>query len=139
MRAGIVSCLFAMFGAVASAETPSEVVPDRPDVSNSTQTVPLAPLQIESGVKYQRSRAGRRLAVQTSARTGLSDGLEVRVDAEPLVHLRNERQDTGLGDFSFGFKYRFLDSVEGQWAPSLGVQPFVKVSGSQSPDWIDTP
>lgn len=129
-------CVLLISAAVASGE--SEVTPDRPDVSNSTQTVPLGAFQIEAGLEYARSSiaarpAERRLAVQATLRTGLTDRVEVRFEGEPLVRLRGAEDDTDRGDLTLGFKYRFRDSVEGQWWPSLGVQPFVKFPVAEAP------
>lgn len=133
--------------ALVPAVAGSDVAPDRPDVTNSTQTVPPGAFQLEAGLEYARTRlaasqAERRLAVQAALRVGLTDGLEVRLEGEPLVRVRGADEDTGNGDLALGFKYRFLDSEEGRWWwPSLGVQPFVKVPvaraplGSERPDF----
>ena len=125
-------------GARAVEEVPSKVAPDRPTVSNSTETVPAGAVQIETGLEYARSSVSdgpeeRRLAAQATIRTGLTDGLEVRLDGEPLVRLRQEHDDTGIGDLALGLKYRFFDPAEGQWWPSLGLQPFVKLPVAETP------
>ena len=126
-------------GSLADAEQ-SEVAPDRPDVTNSTQTVPLGAVQLETGIAYARARqAGapvqQSLAFEGTVRVGLSDRLEARLEGEPVVQLRGA-EDTDHGGLGIGFKYRFLD--EGSWWPSLGIQPFLKVpfapTGSGLPD-----
>ncbi len=123
---------------VASQDVPSEVAPDRPSVSNSTQTVPVGALQIELGLEYARSSvadspAEHRLAMQATLRAGLTDRFEVRLESEPLVRLRQEQDDTGPGDVALGFKYRFFDPPEGHWWPSLGIAPFVKLPVAETP------
>lgn len=127
-------------GNVAGAEE-SEVAPDRPDVSDSTQTVPAGGVQIETGMEYARARqAGgpgqQDLTFQTTIRVGLSDRLEARVGVEPMVRLRGG-EDTDRGGLALGLKYRFLD--EDSWWPSLGIEPFVRVpiapTGSGRPDF----
>lgn len=127
---------------VASAGTPAPAVEpaietDRPDVSNSTKTVPRGALQVESGLEYARSSfAGtdgeRRLAVQATLRAGLTDRLEIQLGGEPLVRLRGREEATDHGDVTLGFKYRFLDSPGG-FAPALGVGPLVKLPLADAP------
>jgi hypothetical protein len=113
-----------------------KVEPDRPSVSNSTHTVAVRALQVELGLEYAWSHndaTERRLAVQTTLRTGLSDRLEVRLDGEPLVRLREEHDDIGLGDMAVGVKYRAFEPPEGQRWPALGIQPFVKLPTARTP------
>jgi hypothetical protein len=120
----------------AADEVSLTVEPDRPDISNSTHTVPVRALQVELGLEYARSHndpTERRLALQTTLRTGLTDRLEVRLDGEPLVRLQEESDDIGLGDMAVGLKYRVFEPVEGQGWPTLGVQPFVKIPTAWTP------
>ena len=127
------------FGAsVAVAEEPARIQTDRPSVSNSTSTVPPGALQIEGGVDYSRSRVSggpdeRQFVLGALLRAGLTDRLEVRLDGAPLVRLRSAENDTGFGDPTLGVKYRFLDSREGSWWPSLGLLPFVKLPIAREP------
>ena len=88
-----------------------QVEPDRPDISNSTHTVPVRALQVELGLEYARSHhdtTERRLAAQTTLRTGLTDRLELRLDSEPLVRIKEDSDDVGLGDITLGVKARFF-------------------------------
>jgi hypothetical protein len=112
------------------------VEPDRPDISNSTHTVPVRALQAELGLEYARSHndtTERRLALQTTLRTGLTDRLEVRLDSEPLVRLKEDSDDVGLGDLAVGVKARVFEPPAGQGWPTLGVQPFVKIPTARVP------
>lgn len=116
----------------------AEVEPDRPDVTNSTQTVPPRMYQLEAGLEYARTRiAGepveRRFALQAAIRVGLTDRLELRFEGEPLVRLRGAEDETDHGDLTLGAKYRFLDGGDGKPWPSLGVQPFLKVPLADEP------
>jgi hypothetical protein len=107
-----------------------QVEPDRPDVSNSTHTVLVRALQVELGLEYAGSHhdpTERRPALQTALRTGLTDRLEVRLDGEPLVRLKEDSDDVGLGDLAVGVKARLFEPPAGQGWPALGVQPFVKL------------
>jgi hypothetical protein len=113
-----------------------KVEPDRPDVSNSTHTVPIRALQVELGLEYARPHndaTERRLALQTTLRTGLTDRLEVRLDSEPLVRLKEDSDDVGLGDIAVGMKARLFEATGGPAWPSLGVQPFVKIPTARTP------
>jgi hypothetical protein len=115
-----------------------KVEPDRPTVSTSTHTVPVKALQVEVGLEYARSHQDsspteRRLALQTSLRTGLTDRLEVRLDGEPLVRLQEDSDDVGLGDLAVGVKARVFEPPAGQGWPTLGVRPFVKLPTARTP------
>jgi hypothetical protein len=121
-----------------SQEVPSQVAPDRPDVTNSTQTVPMGAFQMELGLEYRCSHEDdsppeRRLTVQTALRAGLSDRVEGRLEGEPLVRLRQEQEDLRLGDLMLGFKYCFFDPPEGQRWPFPGTGAFVKVPTATKP------
>lgn len=112
------------------------VEPDQPDISNSTHTVPVRAVQVELGLEYARAHhdaTERRLALQTTVRSGLSDRLEVRLDGEPLVRLKEASDDVGLGDIALGLKYRLFEPPEGQGWPALGVQPLVKLPTARTP------
>jgi hypothetical protein len=112
------------------------VEPDRPDISNSTHTVPVRALQVELGLEYVRAHndpTERRLALQTTLRTGLSDRLEVRLDGVPLVRLKETPDDIGMGDIAPGLKYRVFDPPGGQGWPALGLQSFVKIPTARVP------
>jgi hypothetical protein len=99
----------------ASEDALLTVEPDRPDISNSTHTVPVRALQVELGLEYVRSHdpTERRLALQTTLRAGLSDRLEVRLDGVPLVRLKEASDDLGLGDLAPGLKYRVFEPPAG--------------------------
>ena len=143
-RALLAVCLLHAGPGLAVADSQSDISPDRPDLTNSTDTVPFGAVQLETGLEYARSRvaaspAERRLALQATFRAGLTDRLEARLEGEPWVRLRGAEEDTDHGDLTLGLKYRFLDSGEGQWWPSLGVQPFVKVPLADAPIGSERP
>lgn len=130
--------LLAALGGPAGAQDTSRVAPDRPDITNSPETVPARALQLETGLEYARTSPGgapaeRRRSLQASLRAGLTDRLELRLDGEPVVHLRNADDHFDVGDLALGLKWRFADGVEGRWWPSLGVQPFVKIPTAGPP------
>jgi outer membrane putative beta-barrel porin/alpha-amylase len=144
VRALLVAVVLVISSNFAVAQDPGAIEVDRPDVSNSTSTVGPGVFQLETGVEYARTRAAaaadeRRLALQMTVRAGLTDRLEVRLEGEPLVALRGEDSDTGLGDLTVALKYRVLDAIDG--APALGILPFVTLPvadapiGSERPDF----
>ena len=143
LRILVLAALLLAPAAGLAAEDAGTIEPDRPDVSNSTRTVPRGAVQLETGVEYSRTRAAeqqdrRLLAVSAGLRVGITDRLEVGVDGEPIIRLRGEEDATDHGDVFLNAKYRFLDA-QGGW-PSLGVQPFLKLPlaeaplGSEKPD-----
>jgi Putative MetA-pathway of phenol degradation len=120
----------------ASEDDRFTVEPDRPDISISTHTVPVCALQVELGLEYARSHddpTERRLALQTTLRTGLTDRLEVRLDSEPVVRLQEDSDDAGVGDIAVGVKARLLEPGAGQGWPTLGVQLFIKIPTARTP------
>lgn len=136
-RPALVSGLLA-FGAPCAAVGDGEISPDRPDVTSGTTTVAPGVVQIETGVEFEKARVGgrasdRRLGLQAALRTGLTDRLEVMLEGEPLVRLRDEGADTGAGDLTLVSKYRFLDAEQGRPWPALGVESFLKIPSARAP------
>ena len=134
---GLVSGLLVL-GSPFVAGADGEISPDRASLTSNTRTVRPGVIQIETGVEYSESRLGggesdRRFAVQLTLRTGLTNALEARLEGEPFVQLRGESDDTGPGDITLRLKYRFLDAVEGEGWPSLGLQPSVKLPVAGAP------
>ena len=69
---------------------------------------------MEVGLEYARSgmaagAAARRLALQATLRTGLTDRLEARLAGEPFVRLQEEHDNIGRGDVTLGVKYLLID------------------------------
>jgi hypothetical protein len=143
-RIGVLLLLSSPFVPAEMAWARQEVAPDRPDLTNSTETIAPGGYQLEVGVEYERTRQGgspteRRLALQSTLRAGLTSRLEMFVDAEPVVWLRNEREDLNRGDVTLGLKYRFFDLAEGEGWPALGLQPFVKLPTADAPIGTERP
>ncbi len=122
----IALCL--VLGAVhVAAADDATVSPDRPDVTDSTHTVPPRAVQTEAGIEYTRARQAGRPAQQFldfpgTLRVGLGERVEARLPVDPVVQL-HEAGDVGHGVLGLGLKYRCLDA-ESSW-PSLGVEPVV--------------
>jgi len=134
---GLVAGLLAL-GAPSARGADAEISPDRPDVTNNTETVRPGVAQVETGLEYSKSSAGggrsdRRFAAQLTLRGGLGSAIEARLEGEPIVRLSGECDDTGPGDVALGLKYRVVDAEEGGWWPSLGLQPMVKLPVAEGP------
>lgn len=92
LRSGLVGvgCLHLLLGCASAgafaqgAETPAELVTDRPDQTESAVTVPDGSLQVEVGVQLERDQASGRSSVRFEApgtllRWGLSERFELRL------------------------------------------------------------
>ena len=134
----IAVCAALALGASVAVAEDDRIPTDRPSVSASTVTVPPGALQIESGVQYTRSRVShgqneQQFLVDVLLRTGITSRIEARLDMNPVVWLKDTDTNTGFGDLTLSVKYRFFDSPECSWWPSLGVLPFVKLPTARSP------
>ena len=131
-------CAALALGTSVAAAEDDRIPTDRPSVSASTVTVPPGALQIESGVQYSHSQLShgqnkQQFLIDVLLRTGITSRVEARLDINPLVWLKDADTNTGFGDLTLSVKYRFFDSPEGSWWPSLGVLPFVKLPTARSP------
>ncbi|HYE91460.1 MAG TPA: transporter [Terriglobales bacterium] len=122
----------------ATAQERPPIAPDRPGVGVDAELVPRGAFQIETGIDYARERkAGEPTERRTSAalmlRYGLLDSLELFIDGEPVVALRNGEDVTDVGDIELGLKWRLLDGDEGTWRPTLTLAPSVKLPTARAP------
>lgn len=117
---------------------PQAIDPDRPDLTTSAGVVGSGVLQIESGLEYEQARVGgqpmeKRFTVQATLRAGLASTLEASLEGQPFVWQKAGEEDSGSGDYTLGFKYRFLaPSAEGA-GPMLTVKPYVKLPTASEP------
>ena len=112
--------------------------PDRPGVAATAELVERGALQLEAGIDYARERTAgrqteRRTAAALTVRYGLLDSLELRLDGEPVVALRNGDDVTDVGDFQLGVNWRLLEGREGTLLPSLSLFPSVKLPTAPDP------
>jgi hypothetical protein len=115
-----------------------DVDPDRPGVGTSPLTVPRGALQVETGVDHGRERrAGesteRRTSLVTTLRYGLRDGVELRLDMEPIVALRGPEDATDVGDLVLSAKLRVLAGTDGSARPAFSLLPAIKVPTASAP------
>ena len=110
-----------MAGGVAGQERP--LVGDRPDFTESTETVEPGHLQLETGATFSRTSAGdteELMVGEVLLRVGLSASWELRIGAGSLVDVSSDFADVdGLEDASLGFKVKLL-AARGR-APDLAL------------------
>ena len=111
---------------------------DRPDAANSTKTVPPSYVQVETGYRYSRDHVGggatvKRSSAETSVRVGITPSLEIRLDGDAYVDLRDGERESGIGDLSVGAKWRLLDTKTEPVGVSFGLTPFVKLPTARTP------
>jgi hypothetical protein len=143
-RAGLAVLVLLSAAAPAFAQESNAVNPDRPGIGTSADTLARGVLQLENGVDYARERrAGeatqRRTSWATTVRYGLTDGVELRIDGEPVVALRGPEDATDVGDFALGVKWRLLEGVDGELRPTLSLFPSVKVPTAPDPIGTERP
>jgi hypothetical protein len=112
--------------------------PDRPDVASSAKTVGRGRVQLETGVFFSRtSTAGepteRRLSAEAMLRVGLTEGLELRIDSDPIVRLRGGEDVTDVGNIILSAKWRFFEPSDDSSWPALALIPAVKLPTAPEP------
>nr|WP_321452957.1 transporter [uncultured Carboxylicivirga sp.] len=102
-----ISLLIIIFLLIGLNTFAQEIVTDRPDQTESSSTVPLKSLQIETGLMIENMNrsADRAYFIPTTLfRYGLSKNFELRL-GEQLVNYSNQ---TALSDLEIGFKVQIL-------------------------------
>jgi hypothetical protein len=118
LAAGLTATLLATFAVSAAGQTPTELVTDRPDATESAVTVPRGSLQLELGAVWARDRVPERNLSTFElpgalARIGLLDRLELRVGwsgwTQAVIDGGPARVRTaGLADPEVGVKWSAL-------------------------------
>ena len=116
--------------AVAFAQDTGQVNPDRPGIGTGAETVARGALQMETGLDYTRER---RTSWATTLRFGAADGVELRLDWEPVVSLRGAEHATDIGDLALGTKLRLLQGGDGDVNPTISLLPTVKLPTAPAP------
>lgn len=115
--------------AAAAQNDPGELITDRPDQTESTETVAPGFVQIELGSTYRREDGdGARIesisVPETLARIGIAERFELRVGWDGLIFAQLEApgldlDDEGSGDASLGFKVELRGGAGGGPAIAL--------------------
>ena len=96
--------------AQTTALDPHAAQPQRPTVATHAGTVATGWLEIEAGTEFDRYADRSRGAVApVLAKVGLAPRLQFEVQA-PIVRAAG-RDTTGVGDFSIGVKWRFVEAA----------------------------
>jgi hypothetical protein len=83
----------------------SEIVTDRPDITEASTVVPKESLQVESGLTWTLDHGTRTIdASETLIRYGAGSRTEVRFTAPSYFNGTGHNAESGLGDLSIGFK-----------------------------------
>ncbi len=145
-------CAFTVFAHATEAEVDGRMseplVTDRPDFTESTETIPPGHFQLESGYTFtydreSKERLREHAAPELLLRVGMADNLELRFgwdgyawsDTQFEGETRGGRAVTreasfqGAQDLSLGFKYKMAE--QDGWVPHFGVIGAITVpSGS---------
>jgi hypothetical protein len=113
------------------AQSPDVIQPDRPDVTNSVNTVAPGFFQIEFGATYTRENRDRTVGLPLSGRLGVTNRLELRVDATSIEsEVADNVTTTGLGDVAAGAKLRLWYGRGG--LPPSSIEPSINVPARSS-------
>jgi len=93
----------------AATQQPDELVTDRPDFTESAQTIAPGRFQLESGLTIQRTGAVRSSSYgEALVRVGLNDRTELRLGVPSYLRAHGAGAATsGLDDSFLGAKFRF--------------------------------
>jgi hypothetical protein len=140
VRALAAACLMSWvsFGVAWAVDDPEPISPDRAGAATNAAPVGRGVVQLETGLAYGRERIGgspteRRLTVEAALRAGITERLELQVQAEPFVRVRGADDATDHGDIGLAAKFRFLDAADDSWRPALAVLPFVTLPVTEPP------
>jgi len=85
----------------------AKVTPQRPTVSNTTETAAFGTVELEAGVSLDPSD---RTSADVTARVGLSESSELFIEHAPYINIDRAGEDAnGPGGLAIGFRQRLLD------------------------------
>jgi hypothetical protein len=121
----------------SNARDPHEVQPERPTVATHAGTVSPGWLELETGGEWDRyTDGGRVLSFPTTLKIGVAPGVQANISAAGFRGTQSDAEARGIGDVTFGLKYRLLDD-----APVLGdfaILPSVKFPTASSARGLGT-
>ena len=143
---GAVSGPHTLFNPTPASEL-REMAPDRPNVTNTPQTIGAGHLQLEEGFfDYVRARSDKLSPYKSfvfghsNFRLGVLDNLELNlaIDSYDMVWNTDDgsgrsRRQTGIGDTTIGGKWNIWgdDGSDDPWATALAIQPQVKLPSAR--------
>jgi len=98
---------------ISYENTNAQIITDRPDQTESSSTVPIGSLQLESGVlvEYQRQdqENSRQILLPTNLfRYGITNWIELRILNQFEINEISEEQSEGVSDLEVGTKIQIL-------------------------------
>jgi hypothetical protein len=123
----------AQAGGAAEQDEP-HIQPDRPDVTNSTYTVPKHLVQLETGGRLGRVPvAGESIGTPVSFRIGLMDRFEARLETEGATRQRADGESAWqFGGLAAGAKVRLWNAPGG--LPAFAIEPSVTLPMGRGAD-----
>jgi hypothetical protein len=110
----------------ARAQTPAQIQPDRPDVTNGAQLLDKGRVQLEIGGILTRDAPATDFASPFTIRVGVFDWLEARTGGDGLLlRAGNGGRESSFGNVQLGAKVRLID--EPGHAPRLSILPAVNI------------
>lgn len=108
------------------AQEDEAIVTDRPDFVESSDVVGAGRFQLETSIAQERSRGNglrsRLRSTPTLLRLGVSETLELRLETEGWLHLREDgpegtQRRRGMADTALGLKWHWQDGDEASGRP----------------------
>lgn len=85
------------------------LITDRPDFTESPQTVPKGMVQIEAGVTFERTGSARQATIgETLIRVAAGNRAEVRIGIPSYLRVRDGGRTSGLDDAFLGAKFALV-------------------------------
>ncbi len=136
MRGILCGALVCVLFASASYAAEREVAanPNRPSVSNPADLSAPGYLEIELGWTgaFRSSQYRSQHTIPFLAKLALNDRIQLRLDGVPLLQLRSEEGNraSGIGDWSPGVQWKFLDQTETR--PAMALAAAVKLPAASA-------
>ena len=83
----------------------SQIITDRPDKTESSTTLSLGHIQMETGISFEEYKS----SINTLFRIGIIDGIEVRINSNYLINDNiSVQKKSSFTDFEVGAKFRIF-------------------------------
>jgi hypothetical protein len=133
MLCGALTC-FLLAPVSFAAEKGVAANPNRPSVSNPADLTAPGYLEIELGWTgaFRSSQYRSQHTIPFLAKLALNDRIQLRLDGVPLQQLRPEEGNrvSGIGDWSPGVQWKFLDQTEAR--PAMALAAAVKLPAASA-------
>lgn len=124
-RAAFVLVLLAVSACATAHVKPGPIITDRPDFTESTETVPAGMVQVEGGYTLAAGGADRVHSIgELLVRVGVGSRSELRFDASSYTIASSDGETTrGFEDLGIGAKVKLVEEAEhpGSVRPALSL------------------